>query len=108
MALAADKRNVLDSMPDTLKKNSYALGALLALGAPMIALLFFYYLLMWISRLMQLPHYGMDDLFLLSLSANILLMRYYLVSIKMVRTGEGILVTTFALVAIFFIFISKS
>jgi hypothetical protein len=95
-------------MHHSLKKNSYGLGALLALGAPLIALLVFYYLLMWISRLLHFPQYGMDDLFLLSLTVNILLMRYYLVSIKKVRTGEGILATTFALVAIFFIFISKS
>ncbi|HZK09342.1 MAG TPA: hypothetical protein VFC92_14245 [Bacteroidales bacterium] len=93
-------------MHDTLKRDSYGFGTLMALGAPLIAMLFFYYLLLWISKLIQLPHYGFRDLYLLSLTANILLMRYYLVSIKMVRTGKGILITTFVLVAIFFIFIS--
>lgn len=93
-------------MPETLKKNSYQLGALLALGAPIIALLLFYYLMMLISSVLHLPHYSMSDLYLLSLSANLLLMRYYLVSIKMTHTGEGILATTFALLVIFFIFFS--
>ena len=94
-------------MHDTLKRDSYGLGTLIALGAPLIALLLFYYLLLWVSKLMNLPCYGMRDLYLLALSANVLLMRYYLVSAKMIRTGKGILVTTFVLVAIFFIFISQ-
>jgi hypothetical protein len=93
-------------MPETLKKNSYRLGALLALGAPIIALLLFYYLMMLISNILNLPHYSVSDLYLLSLSVNLLLMRYYLVSIKMTHTGEGILAITFALLVIFFIFIS--
>ena len=94
-------------MHDTLMRDSYGLGTLMDLVAPPIALLLFYYLLLWVSKLMNLPCYGMRDLYLLALSANVLLMRYYLVSAKMIRTGKGILVTTFVLVAIFFIFISQ-
>lgn len=88
-----------------LNKDSYGFGAFLALISPPLTLFLFYYLLMLMAMLMKFSSFGTDQLYLLSLSSNILLMRYYLVSAKLMKTAKSILIVTCLFVAIFFIFL---
>jgi hypothetical protein len=85
-----------------LNKNSWAFGAFIATITPVLALFSIYAFFLLISNLLNLSPFSIDRFFLLSLTANLLLMRYYLVGIKKVKTGKSILAVTFLLVLLFF------
>jgi hypothetical protein len=85
-------------------KNSYTFGALLGLLSPLL----FYFILQAVFEIMpgaygNAWHPG-QKLKLLSIAVNLLWMRYYLVGVKQEITGKTILVVTFLLVAVYFIF----
>ncbi len=94
----------MQKLENTIRKNSWAFGAFLAVVSPFLALFFLHYLFMLITAMASLRPFHIDRFYLLSLSANLFLMRYYLVSIKMDKTGKSILVVTFLMVILFFIF----
>lgn len=94
----------LRNMENTIRKNSWAFGAFIALVSPFLALFVFHYFFQFITAIMNLHPFRMERFYLLSLSANLFLMRYYLVSIKMVKTGKSILAVTFVMVILFFTF----
>ena len=56
----------------------------------------------------MLTRVRMADMFLLGLAINLIVMRYYISKLKLENTGKGILVVTFGLVAVFFIFLANS
>lgn len=89
---------------NSIRKNSWAFGAFLAIVSPFIALFILHYFFLFITALMNLRPFQMERFYLLSLSANLLLMRYYLVNIKLVKTGKSILAVTFMLVIIYFFY----
>lgn len=87
-----------------LKKNSYAFGAFLAVIAPVGFLFLIHFLFGFFSGLADVRPYGIEKFYLLSISINLLLMRYYLVNAKFVKTGKSILAVTFVLMILFFTF----
>jgi hypothetical protein len=94
----------MQKLENTIRKNSWAFGAFLAVVSPFLALFVLHYLFMFVTSLANLRPFQIDRFYLLSLSANLLLMRYYLVSIKMDKTGKSILIVTFLMVFLFFMF----
>ena len=87
-----------------LRKNSYAFGAFLALISPVIFLFIIHGLFAFFSALADSRPFGIEKFYLLSSSINLLLMRYYLVNAKYVKTGKSILAVTFMLIIMFFVF----
>ena len=94
----------MQRIDNTIRKNSWAFGAFVALVSPIIALFILYYFFMFLSLLADLRPYQIERFYLLSISANLFLMRYYLVGVKLQKTGKSILVVTFILVLLFFYF----
>jgi len=92
----------MDFISKQINKNSYAFGAFIATFAPVVALFAIYAIFFLISNLLNLRPFSIDRFFLLSLTANLLLMRYYLVGIKKAKTGKSILAITFLLILLFF------
>ena len=93
----------MDNIWKILNKDSWAFGVFVSLVSPFLLLLVlqsFFYLL---THLLNIVSFESDRLYLMSLSANLLLMRYYLVSAKQVKTGKSILLATFILIILFFI-----
>ncbi len=90
-----------------LKKDSLWLGILIGIVSP-----FIFYGFLALVNLVLSSLYGEDQeikrktMFLLSIFINLLPIRIYFVSLKMDKTGRGILLITFALMLVFFILIS--
>jgi hypothetical protein len=69
----------------------------------------FYLLLHFIGRFIESEHllfrpFQGNKLMLISLVINLVTIRIYFVNLKMDKTGRGVLIATFALIMIFFIF----
>ena len=87
-----------------IKKNSYAFGSFLALVCPVIFLFVLHSFFNLLAHLMNFTPYALEKFYLMSISINLLLMRYYLVNVKFLRTGKSILAITFLLMILFFVF----
>ncbi len=87
-----------------INKNAYAFGAFLGLVSPLILIFVFQLLFRIIPGLTRFSMSPFENLFLLSLSGNLLLMRFYLVNSRATKTGKAILLVTFLLAIAFFIF----
>lgn len=87
-----------------INKNAYAFGAFLGLVSPLILIFVFQLLFRIIPGLTRFSMSPFENLFLLSLSGNLLLMRFYLVNSRAAKTGKAILFVTFLLAIAFFIF----
>ncbi len=90
-------------IPDFLKKDKYVTGLLIGLVAPVVlyGLIYLLDLLLFSifnTHLTAQYHY----LYLLSIAVNIILFRYYFVSLKTEKTGKGILLITIAYILIYF------
>ena len=94
----------MQQLENTIKKNSWAFGAFIAIVSPFVALFVLHYFFHFLTSLMSLRPFHIERFYLLSLSANLLLMRYYLVNTKLVKTGKSILVVTFLLIIVFFVY----
>ena len=95
-------------MPEFLKKDNYSIGLLLGLIVPVL----FYGLLYLTDRLLfgaTAIHLTPEDhyLYLLSIVPNIILFRYYFVSLKAEKTGKGILLVTIVYILIYFFLFFK-
>jgi hypothetical protein len=95
-------------IPDFIKKDNYLTGLLLGVAAPII----FYGLLYLIDMLLYsfagvhlTPEY--HYLYLLSMAFNIILFRYYFVSLKAEKTGKGILLVTIIYIMVYFFLFFK-
>lgn len=92
-----------------LKSNNFITGAIVGLIIPVPAAFFFAVIVRLIQINFQfLTRVRMADLFLLGLAVNLLVIRYYIKKLNLENTGKGILVVTFGLVAVFFIFLANS
>jgi len=88
-----------------LKKDHFLLGSLIGIFLPVIILGLIYginYLLL----ILGVAKFYMDlqTAVLVSLGANMLPIRYYLVNLKYDKTGRGVLLFTFAMILLFFVF----
>ena len=86
-----------------LKKDSWILGLLLGIFIPVIL-----YGILYLIDLIIVNFLGVNLtrehhlLYLLSLVGNLFPIRYYLVSLKFEKTGFGVLITTIAIILIYF------
>ncbi|MCF8303033.1 MAG: hypothetical protein K9I94_07140 [Bacteroidales bacterium] len=88
------------------KKDSFLLGGILGILIPIIIIaLIFLVRFLFISDVAGGNILNDDKLLLVSVFINLLPMRYYLVSLKFDRTGRGILLVTFVLGILYFIFV---
>jgi hypothetical protein len=86
------------------KKDNWIFGIALGLIVP-AAMYGLLKLIVWALGDMALDVYILREeaLRLLSIAANLVLFRYYMVSLKYDKTGRGILIAIFALTAAFFL-----
>ncbi len=88
-----------------LKKDSFWLGILLGLVLPGILYLILHYINISIENKVSNRPYLTDSMVqILSLIINLLMIRYYLITLKADKTGRGILLVTFVAGILFFIF----
>ena len=87
-----------------LKKDNYIFGTLLALIIPLF-LYMFILLINFIIIQMGITQIYLDRKvhILISLTGNLLPIRYYFVNLKYDKTGRGVLLITFILVMLFFV-----
>ena len=88
-----------------LKKNNIAFGVLIGLVLPVLV----YGFLWMISMLINFEGawarpFQPENMILLSVILNLIPMRIYLVRFKLDKTGQGVLLITFLLVAAYFIY----
>ena len=92
-----------------LLSDKYSLGFILGLIIPIPAS----FLIIVIISLLQnyfhiLENLRQMNLLLLGIAFNLIAMRYYLVNVKLYKTGQALLVTTAILVFLFFLFLRNS
>ena len=90
-----------------LKKDSLILGIILGIVLPAILFVVLYFLSRIFAPtskdyLVQLP-----TIELISILPNLFTLRYYLAKLKLDKTGRGILLVTFILAILYFIFYPK-
>lgn len=88
-----------------LRKDSIAFGAFLGTFTPLILILILHGIY---DLFPSMPHFTGNPgnkLQLLSLSGNLLWMRYYFVSLRYELTGKALLAVTFILALLYFIFV---
>lgn len=92
----------MDFIIEKSKIDSWGFGAFLAVISPAIALLLLYFTFFLITSIFNIRPIEMERLYLLSLSVNLFLMRYYLVSTHQLKTGKSILAITFFMIITYF------
>ncbi len=78
-----------------LKKDHYLLGGAIGILAPVILWVILYYSNEAIHNSKGVSYFRPFMIQILSLIPNLLLLRYYLISLKCDKTGRGILFVTF-------------
>ena len=89
-----------------LKKDTIWLGIIMGIVLPAVFGIFIFLidlLIFYITRYGHVIH--RHDMILISIFINLLPIRIYFVNLKFDRTGKGVLLVTFILVLLFFIFI---
>jgi len=97
---------LLSKITDILKKDSYLVGIFLALIVAIAGYLITIGLLSrneLVEGLIYLPRPRVPAL--VGLAANIFLFRYYMVGIKLEKTGKGLLLVTFVSFILVFLFL---
>ncbi|HOW26720.1 MAG TPA: hypothetical protein PK711_13760 [Bacteroidales bacterium] len=91
-----------------LSRDSFPLGALIGAIAPGIFLGILYLINLLIEKFIVHQLYiRLNSLVLVSITLDLIIMRYYFVKLKYDRTGRGILVVTFIYMMLFFILLAK-
>jgi hypothetical protein len=89
-----------------LKNDKLSNGILLGLILPLPAALIFAVLLRLLQKYFFILGYTrIIDMLLLGLAVNLLAIRYFLVNLKLINTGKGIVASTFVIGLVFFIFL---
>lgn len=88
-----------------LKKDHFLFGSLIGIFLPVLILGFIYGINYFLISLNVAKFYmDLQTAVLVSLGANMLPIRYYFVNLKYDKTGRGILLFTFAMILLFFVF----
>lgn len=87
------------------QKDSWGFGIILATVTPILALTLVYYLFLALALILNLPPFSLKQLVLLAVAVNLLWMRYYIVSAKLMKTGRSVFLVTFAMIILFFLFL---
>lgn len=96
------------SLQNWLKTDNLTVGIILGLLVPVPAALIFALML----RLIQLSFHvletvHMPDMLLLGVGINLVIMRYYIKNLRFENTTKGIILVTFIIVVLFFLFLRK-
>jgi len=95
-------------LPDFFRKDSFVLGVVFGIALPVV----FYFFLLMVDQLVlalfgrHLTHEH-HLLYLLSTIVNLLPVRYYLIKLKLEKTGLGILAITAILILVYFFLFFK-
>lgn len=91
-----------------LNKDSFSLGTLIGALSPVLFLGILFLINWLIEKLIVHQTYiRINTLVLVSITLDLIIMRYYFVKLKYDKTGRGILVVTFVYMMLFFIFLAK-
>ncbi|MDD5508626.1 MAG: hypothetical protein PHD25_09940 [Bacteroidales bacterium] len=91
-----------------LSRDSFPFGALLGAVAPVVFLGILYLINWLVEKLIVHQMYiKFNTLVLVSITLDLIVMRYYFVKLNFDRTGRGILFVTFVYMMLFFIFLAK-
>lgn len=97
------------NLKNWLNTDSYVVGVVLALLLPIPSTVLFLGLLRLVQDLFHFfETVRNSDIILLSLSVNLVVMRYYLVKRKLEKTGKGLLILTVIMILLFFILLKNS
>jgi len=97
------------SIKNWIKNDKLSLGTLIALVIPLpVAVLF-----ATILRLIQINFHILEntritDMLLLGVGMNLIIMRYYIVKLKFENTAKGIIIVSFIIIILFFLFLKNS
>lgn len=87
-----------------LKRDSIIFGLLIGVLTPVIVYAILYFGLELVEQIFSLGWLNeRPAIKLISITVNLFLIRYYFVKLKFEQTGRGVLITTFALVILYFI-----
>ena len=97
------------SIKDWLKKDELSLGVLIGLVAPLpVAVLFAVILRLIQINIHILGNTRITDMLLLGVGTNLLIMRYYIIKLKFENTAKGLIIVSFIIILLFFIFLKNS
>jgi len=91
-------------MTGRYKKNDYIFGTAIGILFPIISALIIFLILQFFAQ-NNIENY--TKIFLLSVVINILLLRYYFITLKYEKTAKAILLVTFILLIAFFLYYFK-
>jgi hypothetical protein len=87
-----------------LKKDAFWLGLLLGVVVPLVLYAILHYINIFIvNKVNNRPYLTDATVQIISLAANLIVMRYYLINRKADKTGRGILLVTFIAGIAFFV-----
>ncbi len=92
-----------------LNNDNLSLGIILAVTIPIPATVVFAVLL----RLLQKNLHVLDgvkdiNMLLLGMAVNLVIMRYYLLNLKFMKTGKALMIATVIIILLFFLFLRNS
>ena len=97
------------SINNWLKKDELSLGVLIGLVAPLpVAVLFAVILRLIQINIHILGNTRITDMLLLGVGTNLLIMRYYIIKLKFENTAKGLIIVSFIIILLFFIFLKNN
>jgi hypothetical protein len=97
------------SIKDWLKKDELSLGVLIGLVIPLpVAVLFAVILRLIQINFHILGNTRIADMLLLGVAVNLLIMRYYIIKLKFENTAKGLIIVSFIIILLFFLFLKNS
>jgi len=97
------------SIKDWLKKDELSLGVLIGLVTPLpVAVLFAVILRLIQINIHILGNTRITDMLLLGVGTNLLIMRYYIIKLKFENTAKGLIIVSFIIILLFFIFLKNN
>lgn len=97
------------AIKDWLKNDKLSLGLILGLIIPVpISLVFAVILRLVQVNFLILGETRLVNMLLLGVAFNIILMRYYILNLKFTNTAKGLIISTLAIVVVFFLFLKNS
>ena len=94
---------------DWLKNDKLSLGLILGLIIPVPVSLVFAVILRLVQvNFLILGETRLINMLLLGVALNIIIMRYYILNLKFINTAKGLIISTLAIVLVFFLFLKNS
>jgi hypothetical protein len=92
-----------------LHTDEISVGVILGLVLPVIASFLFLVILRLVQNFFHILNEIHDiKMLLLGMAVNLIAMRYYLINLKLLKTGKALLALTVFMIVIFFIFLRNS